>query len=314
MSASPARRAAKRTERLDRWMLSAAGHLRTAGLSFGHGADSPESEAAWIAASVCRLSPRNIDQHLGRMFTAREFARANRILQSRSTEKIPLAYLLKEAWLGHERFYVDSRVIVPRSFIAALIQQRFQPWIKDHRLSSRGLDMCTGSGCLAILMAKAFPAMQVDAVDLSKDALDVAKINIGHSKLHGRVKRLRSDLFASMPAKRRYDLIVSNPPYVKESTMFVLPDEYRHEPRQALAGGADGLEFVRRIILDAKRFLKPSGLLIIEVGHNRKDVEREFPRLPMIWLETPGGDDMVAMINARDLLTHADHQFAHKAR
>ena len=300
-------------EHLDHWIRSAAHHLSIAGLSFGHGADSPESEAAWIAASVCRLSPRRIALHSGRTFTAREFARANRILQSRSTEKVPLAYLLKEAWLGQQRFYVDSRVIVPRSFIATLIRQRFQPWIRDHRLPSRGLDMCTGSGCLAILMAKAFPAMKVDAVDLSTDALDVAKINIRLSQLRGRVRRLQSDLFSSIPAKRQYDLIVANPPYVKDSTMLVLPDEYKHEPRQALAGGTDGLIFVRRLIWDANRFLKRSGLLIIEVGHNRKAVEREFPRLPMIWLETPGGDDMVAMIEASDLAAYASHQPALKA-
>ena len=208
----------------------------------------------------------------------------------------PLAYLIREAWLGEHRFFVDERVLVPRSFIAELLRERMRPWVT--RPVRRALDLCTGSGCLAVLVALTFPGARVDATDISSAALAVARRNVKTYGLGRRVRLMKADLF---PERAPYDLIVANPPYVGAAAMRKLSPEYRREPRLALAGGPDGLAFVRRILARAADFLRPGGWLVVEVGHARPHVERAFPRLPFIWAEISAGDDCVFLLSREDL-------------
>jgi ribosomal protein L3 glutamine methyltransferase len=215
-------------------------------------------------------------------------------------ERRPAAYLTREAWLGEFRFYVDERAIVPRSFIAELLRDALAPWIRDAQRVRSVLDLCTGSGCLAVLAAHFFAKARVDAVDLSAAALQVARRNVKDYKLTKRVRLVKSDLFGGLAGKR-YDLIVSNPPYVKAESMRALPREYRCEPRLALAGGRDGLDLVRRMLAQAAAHLNPSGLLVVEIGHNRRTLEKAYPRLPFIWLDTSAGEDYVFMLQREDL-------------
>lgn len=292
---------ARQPGRVSDWIKGAARRLEVAKVHFGHGATDALSEAAWMISSACRLSPVNIQRHYSRPLSRAQAGRADRILDARIDTKLPLSYLLNEAWLGRHRFYVDRRVIIPRSFIAELIESGLGHWHPRIDSPMRALDLCTGSGCLAILLAKKFRRMHVDAVDISGDALDVARINIERHRLQARVRPILGDVFDGVPRSGRYDLIVANPPYVKASSMRSLPVEYRHEPTLALAGGADGLVIVRRIVADARRHLSPEGVLIIEIGHNRKAFERAFPRLPFVWLDTQDSEAMVALVEARDL-------------
>jgi ribosomal protein L3 glutamine methyltransferase len=253
---------------------------------------------------VLRLAHDGLAQALAYELTARERRSAARLIEERARTRRPLAYLLKEAWLGDHRFYVDGRVIVPRSFIAELLRDRLSPWRPRSREVRRALDLCTGSGCLAILLALAFPRATLDATDVSRAALAVARRNLRAYRLGERVSLVRTDLFASLePA--RYDLIVANPPYVGAAAMRRLPLEYRREPRLALDGGRDGLEFTCRIVLAARNFLRPRGLLVVEIGRNRGKLERAFPRLPFIWPETSAGYDCVFVLNREDLTESA---------
>ena len=282
------------------WLCYAERRFRAARLRFGHGTHSARDEAAWLLASVLRLPYEGLAQSHTRKLTERERRNAARLIAERVHTRRPLAYLLKEAWLGEHRFYVDGRVIVPRSFIAELLRDGLAPWVPRPPEVRRALDLCTGSGCLAILLALAFPRARVDAADISRPALAVARRNLRTYRLGRRVKLVRGDLFAGLePA--RYDLIVANPPYVGTAAMRRLPPEYRREPRLALDGGRDGLEFTRRILLVARDFLRPRGLLVVEIGHNRSRLEREFPRLPFIWPETSAGYDCVFLLSREDL-------------
>lgn len=237
---------------------------------------------------------------LARELTAAERRRALRLIEQRVRTRRPLAYLLREAWLGAHKFYVDERVIVPRSFIAELLHERLKPWITRPSSVHRVLDICTGSGCLAILAALAFARAAVTAADLSTAALNVARRNIRAYHLARRIRLVRADLFSG-PVVGQFDLIVANPPYVDARAMLHLPDEYRHEPRIALAGGRDGLKFVRRILGEAGRFLGPGGWLVVEIGHNRCRLEHAFPRVPFIWPETSAGDECVFLLSREDL-------------
>ena len=222
------------------------------------------------------------------------------IFRRRCEERLPAAYLTNEAWLGEHRFYVDDRVIVPRSFIAELLQEQLSPWVEDPWAIESALDLCTGSGCLAILAALAFPEAQVDAVDLSKDAISVAERNIADYHLTERVHPIQSDAFSQLKGKR-YDLIISNPPYVDAESVAALPPEYLHEPEMALGSGEDGLDFTHIILREAKKHLTPNGLLIVEIGHNREVLEAAYPTLPFTWLDTTAGDEYVFLLNAADL-------------
>jgi ribosomal protein L3 glutamine methyltransferase len=247
--------------------------LAAAPLHYGHGTDNAHDEAAWL---VLRGLGLPFDTELSR--PARDVARIDALVKRRIEERLPVAYLLREAWLAGRAFYVDERVIVPRSHLAELLKTPFLA----RRKPARVLDLCTGSGCLAILAALAYRSTAVDAVDLSPGAIAVARRNVARYRLGRRVRVLRSDLFSALGAER-YDLILTNPPYVSRRDMQALPAEYRHEPRLALAGGGDGLELVERILVGADRHLEPGGALLCEVGDGRAAVKRRFPRLRLAW-------------------------------
>lgn len=272
-----------------------ARRLREAPLHYGHGTSNARDEAAFL---VLRGLGLPFDAPAERPVKPAERTRVQHLLQRRVRERIPVAYLLHEAWLSNEPFYVDRRVIIPRSHIAELLQQRLRPWLR--RPVRRALDLCTGSGCLAVLAAQAFPRARVDGSDVSAGALTVAKRNVTMHRLRSRVRLVKSDLMSGL-GRSRYDLIVSNPPYVNAPSMRVLPREYRHEPRMALAGGSDGLELVRRIIEQACERLEPRGLLVCEIGRNRRALERAFPRVPFAWPQTAAGSDQVFLLAREDL-------------
>jgi ribosomal protein L3 glutamine methyltransferase len=278
----------------------AVNQFKQAGLSFGHGTHNARDEAAYLILHTLRLPLYQLEPVLDTPLTHKQITAVLNILRKRVTKKIPAAYLTHEAWLGDLRFYVDQRVIVPRSFIAELLRTRLKPWIKDVNSITAALDLCTGSGCLAILMAHVFPNAVIDACDVSRSALTVAKRNISDYGLENRIKLIRSDLFKAMRG-RRYDLIVANPPYVKAQAMRTLPKEYRHEPQLALDGGKDGLDYVRRILQSATGYLHKTGLLVVEIGHNRETLERAFPKTEFIWPETSAGDEYVFLIKHHQL-------------
>lgn len=269
-----------------------------AGLHYGHGTRNARDDAAWLILHTLRLPLNELHPHLRRVLTPLENRKIAALVERRVRERIPVAYLVHEAWLGDYSFYVDPRVIIPRSFIAELVREEFEPWIR--RPVRRALDLCAGSGCLAVLLAKHFPAARVDASDVSAAALAVARRNVSRYRLSSRIRLVRSDLFTGLGGCR-YDLIVSNPPYVKASSMRALPSEYRHEPRGALAGGADGLDLVRRILVEAHAHLAPRGLLVCEIGHNKRALERGFPALPFVWLETSAGTEHVFLLEREAL-------------
>ena len=278
----------------------AVGRFNGAKLSFGHGSADAWDEAVYLILHSLHLPLDRLDPFLDARVTTAERDAILALVERRTVERVPAAYLTGEAWLGDYRFVVDQRVIVPRSFIAELLFDRMSPWIVDADAVSSVLDLCTGSGCLAIIAADVFPDATVDAVDLSGDALAVARINVDDYGLSDRVRLIESDLFDRVP-DGRYDLIVSNPPYVNAASMMRLPDEYRHEPQMALAGGVDGLDLVRRILAGTAARLSDDGLLVVEVGHERRHVEAAFPDLPCTWLSTSGGDDAVFAVAAADL-------------
>lgn len=282
------------------WLRYAVSRFSEAQLFFGHGCDNAFDEAAWLILSCLHLPHDQLDPFLDARLTHNERLAVHHMLEQRIATRLPVAYLTHEAWLGEFRFYVDERVIVPRSYFAEILAEGFAPWIEDGGQIADALDLCTGSACLAILMAHAFPNAHIDAVDLSEDALAVARKNVADYDLADRVRLLQSDLFANL-AGRRYDLIISNPPYVTASAMQNLPQEYRHEPILALAAGEDGLDVVRRILAGARAHLKPRGLLAIEVGHNRDIVENAFPHLPLTWIDTASAEAKIFML-AREQL------------
>lgn len=272
--------------------------LRAAKLAYGHGTFNAREESAWLVLHACRIPHGEFAASIDRLVSPVEGRRLENLVEQRIRQRVPAAYLTRQAWLGEHPFYVDRRVIVPRSFIAELLPDAIEVFLRAPVRSA--LDLCTGSGCLAILLALAFRQARVDAVDLSRGALAVARKNVETYRLGRRVKLLRSNLFASL-AGRRFDLIVSNPPYVSEASMRKLPGEYLAEPRMALAGGEDGLLLVRRILAQARKHLNPRGLLVCEIGHNRKALERAFPRLPFTWLETSAGDGLVFLLEREHL-------------
>jgi len=281
-------------------IAAAAARFRKARLAFGHGTLNADDEAAWLMVHALGCPFEELPARIDQPLSFATVQRAQRLFDRRIAERIPAAYLTREAWLGEHRFYVDERVIVPRSYIAELLRDRLQPWLPAHHPPETILDLCTGSGCLAIVAAHTFPEARVDAVDVSADALAVARRNLRAHGLASRLRLLRSDLFSAL-AGRRYDLILSNPPYVGDSAMRRLPSEYRHEPELALHGGRDGLDLARRILDAAPDHLEPEGWLVMEVGHYRARVERAFPRLPFIWAETSGGDDCVLLLQREAL-------------
>lgn len=273
-------------------------------LFFGHGSANAFDEAAYLVLHTLKLPPDKLEPFFDAKLTSVERDAVLNVIARRVRERIPAAYLTNEAWLGEYKFYVDKRVIVPRSFIAELLRDELSPWVADPEAIEGVLDLCTGSGCLAILAALTFPHAVVDAVDLSADALEVARRNIDDYALTDRVEPIRSNMFDELDG-RRYDLILSNPPYVTAKSMRALPPEYLQEPEMALASGIDGLDHVRLILANATEYLNEGGLLVVEVGFNRKGVEAAFPDLPLTWAETSAGDGVVFLITRDELLSTA---------
>jgi len=274
--------------------------FNTEGLFFGHGSSNAYDEAAYLLLHTLKLPLDKLDPFLDAKLLPNEIESLLALIERRCSERLPAAYLTNEAFLGDYRFYVDERVIVPRSFIAELIPEQFQPWVADPWALTNALELCTGSGCLAIMLADAFPHARIDAVDLSRDALEVARRNIDDYQLQERVSLFESDLYAKLPAKK-YDLIISNPPYVNSQSMRSLPAEYRAEPQIALAGGKDGMDIVRRIVAGAKEWLTSHGVLIIEIGNEFAHAEEAFPELELTWLSTSAGDGSVFLLTADQL-------------
>ena len=274
--------------------------FNTAKLFFGHGSAEALDEAAYLILHTLKLPLDKLDPFLDARLLPEEVAQVLAVIERRATERVPAAYITNEAWLGTYAFYVDERVIVPRSFIAELIPQQFSPWIEDPYAVENVLELCTGSGCLAIMMADAFPNAVVDAVDISPDAIAVAETNIRGYSLEGRVNPIQSDLYQNVPFKK-YDMIITNPPYVNSDSMSRLPVEYLKEPQIALDGGADGMDLVRKIVAGAAQRLTPNGILMVEIGNERDYAEAAFGHLGLTWLTTSAGDDMVFLLTAEQL-------------
>lgn len=279
----------------------AVSRFNQAGLFFGHGSATAYDEAVYLILHTLHLPLDQLDTFLDARLTNDELLQIEHILTRRMIEKKPAAYLMHQAWLGDYSFYVDERVIIPRSFIAELLQVQLEPWIHDPDNIHFALDLCTGSGCLAIMLAHVFEQAEIDATDISSDALDVATKNVLNYHLQKRIHLIESDMFAGLTGKR-YDLIISNPPYVNAESMAALPEEYRHEPSSALASGVDGLDATRHILSNAADYLTESGLLIVEIGHNRDDLLAAFPQIPFTWLETSAGDAFVFLLSRDQLV------------
>ncbi len=277
-----------------------AEQFESAGLSFGHGTDNALDDAAQLVLAGLGLPPEVPPEVMETRLSVAERVEIERLAGRRLRERVPTAYLTGVAWFCGLRFHVDEHVLVPRSPIAELIETGFAPWVRADQAVRRVLDIGTGSACIAIACAYAFPEAQVDAVDVSPEALAVARRNIAAHGWDGRVRALHSDVYAAV-GDERYDIIVSNPPYVDAELMSDLPDEYRHEPALGLAGGGDGLDIVLRILRDARMHLQPDGILVVEVGDARDALERRFPELPFLWLEFERGGHGVFLLNAADL-------------
>ena len=282
------------------WLRLAVSAFNEAKLSFGHGSANAYDEAAYLILHTLHLPLDTLTPFLDGRLTEKEKNSLRTLLKQRVEKKIPAAYLTHEAWLGSFRFYVDERVIVPRSFIAELLETQLTPWVENPEAVTRVLDMCTGSGCLAILAAHAYPNTEVDAVDISPSALKVAQRNVADYDLNGRISLIESDLFTNLQGKK-YDVILSNPPYVDAASVASLPKEYLHEPKLALGSGADGLDATREILKHAAAHLNPGGVLVVEIGHNRDALEAAYPKLPFTWLDVSAGDEFVFMLHKNDL-------------
>jgi ribosomal protein L3 glutamine methyltransferase len=278
----------------------AVSRFNQAKLFFGHGSSDAYNEAAYLILHTLHLPLDRLEPFLDAHLTDGERAEVLNIIHRRVEHRIPAAYLTHQAFLGEFSFYVDERVIVPRSFIAELLLEQLSPWIAEPEEIHNVLDLCTGSGCLAILAAHAFRYASVDAVDLSPAALAVAERNVTDYQLQGRVSLVESDMFAKLDG-RRYDLIISNPPYVDAVSVAALPQEYLHEPKLALGSGQDGLDAARLILKYAAQHLTENGILIVEIGHNRDVLEAAYPSLPFTWLDVSAGDEFVFMLHRNDL-------------
>lgn len=274
--------------------------FNTEQLFFGHGTTNALDEAAYLILHTLKLPLDKLDPFLDARLLPDEIRAVLDVIDRRATQRVPAAYITNEGWLGGYRFYVDERTIVPRSFIAELIPEQFSPWIANPDKVTNILELCTGSGCLPIMLADAFPNAQIDAVDISADALAVAQRNVDDYGLNDRITLIQSDLYENVP-ENKYDLIITNPPYVNADSMDKLPPEYLREPQIALAGGEDGMDLVRRIVDGAAKRLTSKGLLIVEIGNERPYAEAAFADRDLTWLTTSAGDDMVFLLPADQL-------------
>lgn len=271
-----------------------------ANLYYGHGTDNVWDEIVYLVLSTLKLGP-----HLNPCFLGASLSLAERRLlieniRQRVEERIPTAYLVNEARFAGLTFYVDARVLIPRSPIAELIQHAFTPWVEDTKRINTLLDIGTGSGCIAVACAYAFPEARVDAIDNSKDALTVAAVNVAAHKLQGQINLIHSDPFENLDS-RLYDIIISNPPYVDAEDFASLPIEYQHEPAMALAAGKEGLDFVIQILRHANKYLKEKGILIVEVGNSKSALVKRYPQIPFLWLEFEQGEAEIFLLTQEQL-------------
>jgi ribosomal protein L3 glutamine methyltransferase len=276
--------------------------LKKAGVSFGHGTTNAFDESAWLVLWALGMELDDLETHAKKEIGAEDEAKVLALIDKRIETRTPAAYLTKEAWLQNVPFYIDERSIVPRSFIAELLvdaeeEGELDSWLTEY--TAKVLDLCTGNGSLACIAALAFPDVKVDASDISADALAIAKINIERHKVQDRVTLIESDGFANV--RGPYDLILCNPPYVNSQSMAKLPDEYKREPALALAGGEDGMDFIRPLIADAAKHLSSLGVLVLEIGNERRNFERAFPKLEVAWLETSAGSSQVLAVTQQAL-------------
>lgn len=276
-----------------------AARFEAAGLTYGHGTDNALDEAAWLVFAVLELTHDNAQAAYAMTVPAAAAKRVGELADRRIAERIPMAYLLNQAWFAGLEFYVDERVLVPRSPIAELIAARFAPWLAENSVSAAA-DLGTGSGCIAIALALAFPRATVDAIDISPDALEVAQRNIDRYELGDRVRAVESDFFAALN-NRQYDLVVSNPPYVDQHDMDARSSEFCHEPELGLAAGKDGLDCVKVILSEAANYLNDGGILVCEVGNSAAALENQYPGVAFVWLEFEHGGSGVFLLRKEDL-------------
>ncbi len=283
------------------WLRYAVSQFEASDIFYGHGTDNAYDEAVWLVMSALHLPMDTLNNFFDARITNVERSKLSQLLEQRISSHTPTAYLVKEAWLQGLKFFVDERVLVPRSFIAELLNDDLSPWIEYPELVESAADICTGSGCLGIMLASAFPNAAVDVVDISTDALDVANINIANYGLEDQITAIQSDMFTALKG-RKYDVIISNPPYVDAPSMAELPAEYRNEPQIALGSGNDGLDHTHTLLREAGHYLNENGILIVEIGHNRDALQAAYPNIAFNWLEVSSGNEFVFLLTKAQLL------------
>ena len=282
------------------WLRYAVSQFEASDIFYGHGTDNAYDEAVWLIMSALHLPMDTLNNFLDARLTTSERNKLASFIDQRITQHTPTAYLLKEAWLQGLKFYVDERVLIPRSFIAELLNTDLSPWIEFPEMIESAADICTGSGCLGVLLASVFPNAAVDVIDISQDAIDVANINIANYGLEAQVTAIKSDMFSALSGKK-YDVIISNPPYVDAPSMAALPAEYQNEPQLALGSGIAGLDHTHTILREAANYLNDDGILIVEIGHNRDALEDAYPNIIFNWLEVSSGTEFVFLLTKSQL-------------
>jgi ribosomal protein L3 glutamine methyltransferase len=283
------------------WIRYAVSQFEASDVFYGHGTDNAYDEAVWLIMSALHLPMETLNNFLDARITTEERIKLANFIEQRITKHTPTAYLLKEAWLQGLKFYVDERVLIPRSFIAELLADGLSSWIEFPEMIESAADICTGSGCLGILLASVFPNAEIDVIDISQEAIDVANINIANYSLQEQVTAIKSDMFTALKDKK-YDLIISNPPYVDAPSMAALPQEYQNEPQLALGSGDAGLDHTHTILREAANYLNDDGILIVEIGHNREALEAAYPNIIFNWLDVSSGNEFVFLLTKSQLI------------
>lgn len=287
------------------WIRFAVSQFEASDVFYGHGTDNAYDEAVWLIMSALHLPMDTLNNFLDARITTTERTKLANFIEQRITQHTPTAYLLKEAWLQGLKFYVDERVLIPRSFIAELLNNGLSPWVEFPEMIESAADICTGSGCLGVLLASVFPNAAIDVIDISQDAIDVANINIANYGLEAQITAIKSDMFSALRDEnnvcKKYDVIISNPPYVDAPSMTALPAEYQNEPQLALGSGIAGLDHTHTILREAANYLNDDGILIVEIGHNREALEAAYPNIVFTWLEVSSGNEFVFLLTKSQL-------------